>query len=65
MESINSTLETHERLHCLVALTEPWSVNNDMVTPTLKVKRSRVEDTYGKYYEAWTGMGRPVVWHEQ
>jgi long-chain acyl-CoA synthetase len=65
MESINSTLEAHERLHCLVALTEPWSVNNDMVTPTLKVKRSRVEDTYGKYYEAWTSLGRPVVWHEQ
>ena len=65
MESINSTLEAHEKLHCLVALTEPWSVNNDMVTPTLKVKRSRVEDTYGKYYEAWTSMGRPIVWHEQ
>jgi long-chain acyl-CoA synthetase len=65
MESINSTLDPHERLHCLVALTEPWNLNNDMVTPTLKVKRSRVEDTYGKYYEAWTSVGRPVVWHEQ
>jgi long-chain acyl-CoA synthetase len=65
MESINSTLDPHERLHCLVALTEPWNVNNDMVTPTLKVKRGRVEDTYSKYYEAWTSAGGPVVWHQQ
>jgi long-chain acyl-CoA synthetase len=65
MHSINSTLDPHERLYCLVALTEPWNVNNDMVTPTLKIKRSRIEDSFGKYYEAWTSVGKPVVWHEQ
>jgi long-chain acyl-CoA synthetase len=65
MDSINSTLDPQERLHCLVALTEPWNVNNDMVTPTLKVKRSRIEERFGKYYEAWANVGKPVVWHEQ
>jgi long-chain acyl-CoA synthetase len=65
LESINSTLDPHERLHCLVALTEPWNVSNDMITPTLKVKRSRIEDSFGKYYAAWTNVGNQVVWHEQ
>jgi long-chain acyl-CoA synthetase len=65
MDSINSALDPQERLQCLVALTEPWSVNNDMVTPTLKVKRSRIEESFGKYYEAWASVGKPVVWHEQ
>jgi long-chain acyl-CoA synthetase len=65
MDSINSTLDPQERLQCLVALTEPWNVNNDMVTPTLKVKRSRIEERFGKYYEAWANVGKPVVWHEQ
>jgi len=65
MDSVNSTLDPQERLHCLVALTEPWNVNNDMVTPTLKVKRSRIEENFGEYYEAWASLGKPVVWHEQ
>lgn len=65
MDSINSALDPQERLHCLVALTEPWSVNNDMVTPTLKVKRNRIEESFGKYYEAWASAGKAVVWHEQ
>jgi long-chain acyl-CoA synthetase len=65
MEIINSTLEPHAKLHCLVALTEPWTINNDMVTPTLKVKRTRIEESFSKYFEAWTSVGKPVVWHEQ
>jgi long-chain acyl-CoA synthetase len=65
MDSINSTLDPHERLHCLVALTEPWNVDNDMVTPTLKVKRSRIEESFGKYYQTWTSVAKRVVWHEQ
>jgi long-chain acyl-CoA synthetase len=65
MENINSTLDPHERLHCLVALTGPWNVSNDMVTPTLKIKRSRIEDSFGRFYEVWTSLGKPVVWHQQ
>jgi long-chain acyl-CoA synthetase len=65
LDSINATLDPQERLRCLVALTEPWNVNNDMVTPTLKVKRSRIEERFGKYYETWANVGKPVVWHEQ
>jgi long-chain acyl-CoA synthetase len=65
LDKINSTLDPHERLDCLVVMTEPWTVENDLVTPSLKVKRNRIEDTFAKHYEAWVGMGKPVVWHEQ
>jgi long-chain acyl-CoA synthetase len=65
MESINSTLEPHEKLHCLVALTEPWNVNNGMLTPTLKVKRNRIEESCDKFFETWTSVSKPEVRHEQ
>ena len=61
---INSTLDPHERLDCFVVMTAPWTVNNDLVTPTLKIKRHRVEDTFAAYYAAWVGTDRRVVWHE-
>lgn len=62
---INSTLDPHERLECLVVMTEPWTVNNDLVTSTLKVKRHRIEELYASHYEGWVGECRQVVWHEQ
>jgi len=64
LDRINSTLDPHERLDCLVVMTEQWTVENDLVTPTLKVKRNRIEDAFSKYYEAWIGVGKRVVWHE-
>jgi long-chain acyl-CoA synthetase len=36
-----------------------------MITPTLKVKRNRIEESFGQYFEIWTSVGKPVVWHEQ
>jgi long-chain acyl-CoA synthetase len=45
-----------------VAVSAPWTVDNGFITPTLKVKRNRVEEVYGPRYEEWVKMKRPVVW---
>jgi long-chain acyl-CoA synthetase len=63
LQGINATLDPHEQLDCLVLMTEPWSVENDLITPTFKVKRNRVEDLFAKNYEAWVGSRKKVVWH--
>jgi long-chain acyl-CoA synthetase len=62
LKMINDKLDPHEQLDCLVATETPWTVENDLVTPTLKVKRNRVDDTFGKNYEKWTGMRKPIIW---
>jgi len=64
LKSINATLDPHEQLDCLVVMTEAWTVDNDLITPTLKIKRNRVEDLFAKNYERWSRMGRAVVWDE-
>jgi long-chain acyl-CoA synthetase len=38
-------------------------VDNDLITPTFKVKRNRIEDMFAKNYERWTGMRKKVVWN--
>jgi long-chain acyl-CoA synthetase len=65
LTGINATLDPHERLSCLVVMTEAWTVDNDLITPTLKVKRNRIEDLFAKNYEAWSRMGTRVVWQER
>jgi len=59
---VNETLDPHEQLDCLVIVREAWTVDNDLVTPTLKVKRNRIEAVYSQHYEGWVGARRPVLW---
>jgi long-chain acyl-CoA synthetase len=37
-------------------------VENDLVTPTFKVKRNRIEAVYAVHYEQWVAQRRKVVW---
>ncbi len=62
LDEINRTLDPHERLECLVVATMAWTVDNDIVTPTFKVKRNRIEAIYGRDYAAWEASGRKVIW---
>jgi long-chain acyl-CoA synthetase len=63
LEGINTALDPHEQLDCLVVITQVWSVDNDLVTPTFKVKRNRIEAVYAEHYEEWVGRRVKVVWH--
>jgi long-chain acyl-CoA synthetase len=65
LKQINTTLDPHERLQCLVVVTTAWTVDNDVITPTFKVKRNRIEDLYAKNYDHWEAMGRPVIWQNR
>ena len=64
LKAINATLDPHERLQCVVVVTTAWTVDNDVITPTFKVKRNRIEDLYAKNYEAWESSGKKVIWQE-
>ena len=62
MRDINSGLASHERLHCVVISTEPWTVDNGCLTPTMKIKRARIEQRVAAQVEAWYARSGPVVW---
>jgi long-chain acyl-CoA synthetase len=64
LEGLNSGLDPHEKLNCVVVMSETWNASNDMITPTLKLKRNRIEESFAAHYETWAGAGKPVVWHD-
>jgi hypothetical protein len=45
-----------------VVLQEQWTVDNGMVTPTLKFRRDRVENAYRHWFADWVAQQKPVVW---
>lgn len=62
LRDVNAQLEPHERLDLLAVVQMAWTPENGFVTPTLKVKRHRIEEHYGPNYARWHGQGRPIVW---
>jgi long-chain acyl-CoA synthetase len=64
LQSVNATLDPHEQLLCLVVMREGWTVDNELITPTLKIKRERIEARYARNYELWAGSGKRVVWQD-
>ncbi len=63
LRAINASLDPHERLDCLVVVSEPWTVESGLVTPTFKVRRNRVEELYARHFEQWAAHRQAVVWY--
>jgi long-chain acyl-CoA synthetase len=60
-EEINAAVDHHERLQCIVIAKEPWTVENGLLTPTLKLKRNAIEDHYAPLVEQWYESGKAVI----
>ena len=50
---INPTLEKHEKIEKAVVMKEDWTIENGLMTPTLKIKRSLVEKIHRPMYRSW------------
>ncbi len=64
LKTVNDTLDPHEQLDCLVLMTDAWTVDNDLITPTFKVKRNKIEDLFAANYEKWVGARKKVIWYQ-
>lgn len=62
LSTVNAMLDPHEQLKCVVVATTAWTVENDLITPTFKVKRNRIEDIYAVNYARWEASGLKVIW---
>lgn len=60
--SINETLESHEKISFFVVVNESWTMENDLLTPTLKIKRNKIESRYEPFLNQWAAQKQEVVW---
>ena len=62
LNALNKTLEPHERISNIIVCAEPWSIDNGLLTPTMKTKRHSVEKKYAALVEQHAGSDNKVIW---
>ncbi len=59
--TLNPQLEKHEKIEKVVVMKEDWTVDNGLITPTLKVKRTSIEKIHQPLYQSWFAQREPVI----
>jgi len=62
IERTNGTLNPHEHLEKVVVARDPWTIENGLLTPTMKVKRAAIEERYASRVEGWYASKERVIW---
>ena len=62
LKSVNATLEDHERLDYVVVVKDQWTIENGYLTPTMKIKRNIIEDSYLPQADGWVARREQVIW---
>jgi long-subunit acyl-CoA synthetase (AMP-forming) len=62
LKTVNASLADYEKLQMIVVAPEPWSIENGFLTPTMKIRRNRIETAVEPNVEAWYAKKGKVHW---
>ena len=58
---VNLTLDKHEVVHNIILVDDVWTVENKFLTPSMKIKRNKIEKKYQANYSNWYAQNNIVV----
>jgi long-subunit acyl-CoA synthetase (AMP-forming) len=62
--SLNQSLPGYQQVSKIVVAKDEWTVDNGLLTPTLKIKRNKMNERYTDKLEAWSKRTDMVIWEE-
>ncbi|MCW5808493.1 MAG: AMP-binding protein [Deltaproteobacteria bacterium] len=62
LAEVNRDLSAYEQLQMIVIAPEPWTIENGLLTPTMKLKRARIEAAVDAHLAGWYEQRADVVW---
>lgn len=61
LKEVNPNLDHHEQVKKIVIVREAWTIENSLLTPTMKIKRNPIEKIYKSHYVEWYENSDQVV----
>ena len=61
IQQVNPKFEKHEKIEKVVVMKESWTVDNGLMTPSLKVKRNAIEKLHQSFYPSWFENEEKVI----
>ena len=58
---VNPTLKNYENLKKVVIVLEDWTIENECLTPTMKIKRPFIEKKYQAHFETWYAHPETII----
>ncbi len=62
LKDVNADLVAHEKLQLIVIAQQPWTIENGFLTPTMKIRRARIEGEVAPKVDNWYGGKEKVQW---
>ncbi|MDG1189225.1 MAG: AMP-binding protein [Flavobacteriales bacterium] len=59
---VNPKFDAHERLKKIIVLDQEWTIENNLLTPSMKIKRNEVEKLHKENYVSWYEREEVVIW---
>lgn len=64
VKEINADAPGFERLQFIAVATTEWTIEEGLLTPTMKIRRTQIEDRYKPLYDKWYESGDKVIWED-
>jgi len=62
LELVNSTRANFEKISTAIIQSETWSEDNELLTPTMKVKRGKIDEKFSKDFLNWHETDEKIIW---
>jgi long-chain acyl-CoA synthetase len=59
---VNPALKNYEHLRKMVIVNEDWTIENECLTPTMKIKRPSIEQKYQANFEHWYAHPETIIY---
>jgi long-subunit acyl-CoA synthetase (AMP-forming) len=62
LDQVNASVADYEQLKMIVVAREAWSIENGLLTPTMKIKRAKIEKMLEPEVARWYADKQKVLW---
>ena len=60
--NVNKDLVSYKRISTIIFVKDDWNPENEILTPTMKIKRNKINDKYCEKFKGWSDNIETVIW---